>query len=61
MTEPVFTVERFNQAANRLEVMRGILDVPNKLIGRLLRRFAAINVTSEGKNFRMFYMDPKSG
>jgi len=57
-TEPVITVTRFNQAANRLEVMRGIIDAPNKLFARLIQKYKAFNLRQHNKNFRFFDLGP---
>lgn len=52
--EPVIEVVRFNQAVNRLEVMRGMSNVPDRLFFRLLRKYPVVNFKTEDKNFRIF-------
>ena len=41
---PRVTVERFTQCCNRLEILRNLTNVPNKLMLRLLRRWEKVEL-----------------
>ena len=57
MTEPRFSIARFNQAALRLEVLRGLERVPNRLMLRVLRRYGACVVDDDVDLLAMRFVD----
>jgi hypothetical protein len=51
--EPYIDGTRFNQASNRLEIMRGITNAPDKLLVRLLTKYGAIHFVENGIDYRL--------